>query len=487
MDAFVFSPRFAIPGATEESGGATFFGPPSLLKRQGSELVVELGSEGGAFSRLTYDKPSGTLKLESDITGQLALRYAFMDGHVIVSSHDVLLAPFLAYEPDEASLAAIARFGWSVGGHALVRNITVCRGGESVLIERDGRVTVTPAQFPQGGDTVQSMLDYLGSRLPSGPITVELSAGWDSRAALAATLACKSASDIRVFSEGPEESLDVCIAKDLCKTLGVSFTRRETKMRPPADILRDWTASAWRNNGNIEIDVLASRHRTEGSVVCGDGGEIHRGNYYPYVPFGRLVKLQQYSPEQTLARKFGASERLSETVNRLSADGVSSAEVLDRFYVAERYGIWNQKLAREASTRISPFEARASMVELGKGEQCNAHISLIRKHMPFAMQVPINGQAKPSDYAGGFARDFILESRVFAGKVQNRVTRRTNLADSRASVVSETLRALPNQFLAGEARSWAEYGAQRFLKLFSEVSRKGVRPLPEVMSQLSSS
>ncbi len=486
MDAFVFSPGFAIPGATEKVEGVSFFGPPGLLKRHENELVIELGSLGGAYSRLIYDKPTGALKLESDITGQLALRFAFVDGQVIVSSHDILLAPFLAYEPDEASLAAIARFGWSVGGYALVRNITVCRGGEGVLIGRDGRVTVTPAQFPQGRDPVQSMLDYLGSKLPAGPVTVELSAGWDSRAALAATLACKSVSDIRVFSEGPEGSLDVCVAKDLCKTLGISFTRRETKVRAPVDILGDWTASAWRNNGNIEIDVLASRQRTEGPVVCGDGGEIHRGNYYPYVPFGRLRKRQGYSPEQALARKFGASGRLSEAVERLSADRASSAEVLDRFYAVERYGIWNQKLAREGSTRISPFEARASMVELGKGEQCGAHLSLIRKYLPSAMQVPINGQATPNDYAGGLVRDFILESRIFAGKVQGRLSRRADLQGSRASVMEEALRTLPADFIMGDAKSWAEYGARRFLKLYSEISLKGHRPLHVVLEDLSS-
>ena len=468
MDYLIFAVGATLPDASQEWEGASYAGPAHLLSRRKNEIVVEVGDPDAAFARLTYEIGADVVTLESDISGQASLRYVVRDDRIYVASHDILLAPYLPFEIDEQSCAELQRVGWSTGGYSLIKGIEVCRGGERVHVSPSGAER-NPVQFPTGSasDQVDLCLNFFGARLPSGQVTVELSAGFDSRAALAATLACKPASDVRAFSEGPIDSQDVVVAQKICELHGIAFTHRQTPDNPVDAILDNWSRMSVNNNGHIEVNILASQGDNE-NTVCGDGGEIFRGFFYPYLPFQRLVGGVRGTALEAISKKLGGSDRLTASVDRLA--GETEAETMDRFYLAERFGVWNQKLFRSGGHRISPFYARAAMVDLGNGLDTSLHVKLINAYLPETKHIPINGEASPSLYGRGTFASAKLEAEILAAKVKRRLVKKSDLADSRGNAMIEVMKSIPKGFLYEEGEGWANLGAQRFLQMYREAS-----------------
>ena len=450
--------------------GASYRGPAEIVRQTPSGFNIFWGDKEGAYSSLDYDSGTGEVSLKSDISGQLALRYAFVDGRLYVASHDILLAPFVPFEVDQASMDHLKRFGWSVGGYSLIKGITVCSAGETVKItDRVERAkAVYPAADPSPQETV---IHYLAERLPNGEVVVEMSAGFDSRAALAATLASKPAHLIRAFSEGPADSQDVSVAREICRLAGISFERRQTTKRNVDDILSDWTGFAVRGNGHVEVNILPSQRESNETTVCGDGGEIFRDYFTPYQPFANTRSLSAPAPEHVLGKKFGASDRLKSRLEEISRPGDSNATVLNRFYLTDRFGVWNQKLAREGQRRVSPFYARDAMGDLSEARQNRLHLDLISTHLPVAFNVPINGEAAPALYSGAILSNVRLDTGIFLAKVKRRLVKRQDLQAARNDAMKEAMDAMPEAFLHGTASTWAERGAQRFLQAYKEASQ----------------
>lgn len=458
-----------LPAATYTPAGAHFQGSEHLVTNEGPLFTVTMGDPDGAYSTLRYDSQTGSVTLESDLSGQLCLRYAQIGRTLYVASHDLLLAPYVPFSVDERSLTNLRKVGWSLGGHSLIQGITTCPAGSRVTIRPNGTVETSHSSLPTTHSAHDAILGYLSDRLPSGLVTVELSAGFDSRAALAATLACKEVSDIRAFSEGPADSQDVMVAAEICKRYGIAFTHRTTYHRSFEEVLNDWSHAAALNNGHIEVNILASRGKSI-PTVCGDGGEIYRGYYYPYRPFERLRSPVSIDPHQVLKKKMGGGERLNTVLAHLSKLTEGPRAVLDLFYATERFGVWNQKLAREGSQRVSPFYARKAFHAVGNGRDCLLHCELIEKYLPKTMEIPINDEAAPSAYAGGKVKQAMLEARILAAKVARRVYKPKNLQTDRADRMNAVLQNLPEGFLYGQAGGWADYGAQRFLQLYREAA-----------------
>lgn len=467
MDHIIFAIGATLRNESVKLHGASYAGPKHLLSKQGQNIIVEVGDPDAAFARLTHEIGSNSVTLETDISGQASLRYAVRDGVIYIASHDILLAPYVPFEIDEKSCAELRRAGWSIGGHSLIKGIEVCPGGQCVHVALNETKHI-PAEFPIGSETdqVDLCLDFLGARLPSGQVTVELSAGFDSRAALAATLACKPVSDIIAFSEGPADSEDVMVARQICAQSGITFTHRQTSQQPIDKILENWSRASANNNGHIEVNILASQNDNE-PTICGDGGEIFRGYFYPYEPFQRLRRGFREPPETSIAKKIGASERLKASVQRLS--GTTAAETMDRFYLAERFGVWNQKLFRSSQHRLSPFYARAAMVGLGNGLDASLHVSLINAYLPKAARLPINGEAPPCLYRDGTVASAELEARILIGKVKRRLVKNADLQNTRGKAMAEVMKNIPEGFLNQQGQGWADMGAQRFLQLYKEA------------------
>lgn len=473
MDYFIYAVGANLPSPALQLRGASYAGPKHLLSKNGETVVVEVGDPDAAFSKLTHEIDSNLVTLESDISGQASLRYVVRDGVIYVASHDILLAPYVPFEVDEESIAELRRVGWSTGGYSLIKGIQVCSGGERVDVTLDGTKRVS-TEFPTGlkASQVDLCLDFFSARLPSGQVTVELSAGFDSRAALAATLACKPASDIHAFSEGPSDSEDVLVAQYICAQNNIAFTHKQTPTQPVDAILENWSRASVNNNGHIEVNILASQSDNE-PTICGDGGEIFRGYFYPYAPFQRLRGGVRVTAQACISSKLGGSERLRESLNRLS--GVTEAEIMDRFYLTERFGVWNQKLFRSSQHRLSPFYARPAMVGLGNGLDASLHVKLIKSYLPNAACLPINGEAPPSLYGHGTLASARLEAAILAGKIKRRLAKRTDLQDARGKAMSEVMRRIPDGFLYDNGAGWADLGAQRFLRMYREACRTPLR------------
>lgn len=465
---FIFSRGGSLPTSTHSPAGAQFMGLQNCRVLEAPRFRVEIGDPDGAYATLDYDSQSGDVTLQNDLSGQLSLRYAQIGDVLYVATHDLLLAPFVPFSIDAASLSNLQRTGWSVGGHSLIQGISTCPPGSRVTIRSNGAVETASLPLPGRTSGIDTMLAYLSDRLPSSAVMVELSAGFDSRAALAATLACKDASDIRAFSEGPANSQDVTVAAEICKRYGISFEHRTTRERRPEDVLNDWSHSAALNNGHIEVNILASRGKPE-ATVCGDGGEIYRGYFYPYRPFERLRGKTSISPQRVLQKKVGGGDRLTAAITHLSGMTQDPYALLDLFYATDRFGVWNQKLARESSQRISPFYARKAFGAVGHGLDCAVHCALLRRYLPKTMDLPINDEAPPSAYSGGVLKNTALETRILAAKVARRIHKPKDLQTDRANRMDAVLRGLPDDFLHAPATGWADYGAQRFLRLYQEA------------------
>ena len=169
-------------------------------------------------------------------------------------------------------------------------------------------------------------------------------------------------------------------------------------------------------------------------------------------------------------------DRLMNSISHLSNKTNSQAEVLDRFYIAERFGIWNQKLQRNSPERISPFYSAASFKGLGLGLQSRLHVELISKHLPRTLTVPINDDPSPSLYRPTFWNDLRLESGIFAAKVRRKLlskfSKPKDLNSARETVIGNVLSAMPDDFIYGTADSWAGYGARRFLRLYEQEASR---------------
>jgi hypothetical protein len=499
-----------------------------------STLVAEARSHDGCFGVMIFDKQDRSISLFSDIVGQRTSRFvALPDGIVVVSSHDLGLAIMGVVPPveDSLSLASITSIGWSLGNASLIDGIQACYPSELIVISGPSLLKNTSQanqvdiyQIQNTSTTTDQPLHdlvvhWLGGSIESRkPIWVELSAGFDSRASLAATLAVANAEALTAFSEGPADSLDVQVAKEIAHRAGIRFEHRETPMQTPEAFVFEWSRTAAATNGNIDISVLASRKsapRSEAPPVsiCGDGGEIYRGHFYPYRPFSRVAGHLKCSAEHTLALKLLASLpealrsglrlRLDNVAARLRFESSSETEVLDRFYAMERFGIWNQKLVRDpaARNRHSPFYSRRAMqagfgMPTPMGWTNGLHVELISRHLPKALDLPINGEASAQRHRRGLVNKLVLEISMLSGKISRQLRKRlgqpmvnlemarnmviTNLA---AGIIADTRSFLPSagSEYSGSAEnilarisaygrsSWQELGALRFLRIYQNL------------------
>jgi hypothetical protein len=465
---FTLSRGIKLPGAPTRVGQFEYAGPSSLIRRTDRQFVIEYGDRGAAYSRITCDLTTGKVVIETDVTGQMAIRYTQVGNGFVFATHDLLLAPFVPLKVDQQSLSSLRQIGWSVGGYSLIEGISVCRADERrVFTDRVHSEQIAGPVSSQ--NPVDAAIAFLDQRLPSGPVIVELSAGFDSRAALAATLACREAGSLCLFSEGPEDSTDVLVARHLANLIGARFERRETVLRSDEEIQEEWTHSSLSNNGHIEVDILASRGTTE-PTVCGEAGEAHHGYFRPRSLFPRTFPPAIGELDAVVGHRLPRGARLEERLAEVQSVSASKAEALDRLYLCERLGVWNQKLPRRSSHRISPFYGTDTLLKGHTDRPYKLHHDLVKAHAPALADVPVNRGAALAAYNGRRLSNMLIDGRRLAAKVEGKIRKLPTLATSRASAISNLLTRLPAGFLYGEARGFADLGAQRFFKMYEEAA-----------------
>ncbi len=499
------------------------------LRESDRDSVIQMvAADDGCFGAMILDLTSGEIAVFSDPSGQFSLRAAVTsEGSIGISSHDITLVaaglatPQLA--PEELPLTAA--IGWPLTHRTLLKDVVACRPFfTSVFARNNGSYSrkfhTKPIVFEQHPATslAELAIHSIERRLPTtGDIVVELSSGFDSRASLAAALQVVESSRLKAFSEGPGTSIDVVMARQIAKLAGISFEPRLTVAPKTDDFLFQLSRASVATNGVLNASVLASCNEGRDDpplpmTICGDGGEIFRGVYYPYMPFGRVMNYKAKDPVAAICSKLcrqtdrvgknltrALNHAVTETVRRLDPLSKSPNEVLDRFFLSERFGCWNQKLARNPATahRISPFYSRQAISRaLGTTPpmaQTNMlHVSMIERGLPSSLDLPVNGEETIRNHKSDLFNRFMYDYREFYGKVERKVRAKlgrtpaaleTNRVEVLKTLVSELTQNGGDQFLSSgglfniskyniDARidiygdgAWQELGSMRFLKI----------------------
>ena len=483
---------------TPVGSGAVLHSDDVVVAHRPHSVEIRYGDVAdGAHALVRHDEGADVVTIDADMTGQRTARYAAKDGAVHVSSHDIGLADVVPYAVDELSRLSLEVMGSSMGDASLIRGIGTARAGRRTTVAiTTGAVDVVDLPEPSGGTVMEAAVAHLADRLPPGPVQAELSAGYDSRASLAATLACKSASDIHAFSEGPADSTDVVVAREIARRAGVPFERRETPGPPDVDVfLRAWTRAALENNGHYDIEVLASSWGGRRDVVvCGDGAEGFRSKFRGMPVPWRDAAMRTGSIRDVVRRTCPVPEpltaRFDEMLLPLLERAKRPANAVDRYYFAQRFAVWNQKLARSggAERRPSPFYSRRAQSIFLNESPCEAgrhmelHRDLVRAHLPSALDLPVNGGATLSASGPGMLNELRYLSGEYRAKVVRRLDRRrrfggADLMAARRAVVTGFIEAAAREDdVAAAVREERALGGipamRRFLALYEDAARR---------------
>ena len=426
-----------------------------LSRSVGGQDATASGSYGAAIVGLD------NVRLTGDLVGQRSLRAVAAGGVVAVSPHDVILAAAVMdrVDIDALTAASIAVFGWSVADHSLVSGIIHVSPGMVVDLSPSGRLEVRrhPALAGLGGRarltlpdvrerTVAAMRDYLTPAIECRDhVDVELSAGFDSRAVLACALSVAPPERFRAFTDGMPGSMDVDIAARVAATLRVPHRygkpSEDGLSSDRIDLMRNM---AVENNGGDDALVSMTNRVSplEYTTLCGDGGEIFRGYYYPKVAGPQEAAATGAAVAAALWRKaqgdladvrpdlrLALESRVLDRGRMLAELGGGLSDSLDLLYLLERFAVWNKKTRVADRTRVSPFYSRRAIAGFlsfppPRGTNAHIHETLITRYAGPTLPIPINREVRLDWLLGGPVARVIGKGWKLAEKIRRKVSNR---------------------------------------------------------------
>lgn len=387
----------------------------------------------GCFSAVIIDFGLRTAFVVSDLLGHRTLRFFPCRGSIWVSPHDIPIVATGLCPPEFNLLSAssIVFFDWSLGGRSLVKAIEVCSPNEYIKWEDgDTRRVYKPLIRPEnrihihdkvGVDKqvdlmIENIIEGTRAFCRNEPVVhMDLTAGLDTRAVLAVALAAMDSSRLKSFTAGDKNSFEVRTARRLAATYHLSHGYDIPKERNCDSFMAHCRLRAFMLNGDTNgkraADGMPSYDETP--ILSGSGAEIFRGYYYPSsVGKNGLMRLTLQDAIQLFEKKMSrikrlpwVSDELPEKVRLLLVDVLNvcrdispiGSDILDLFYVFERYGRWGSLVARSTwqPQRFSPFNSPV-LLRLGFklpapiGYDLALHKRIIRKLLPGAYYLPIN-------------------------------------------------------------------------------------------------
>lgn len=420
--------------------------PAALVLRRWTEgragAVQELE---GSFSAVIVDRTTGEVHLLGDLLGHRALRFFATTDMIIASPHDLAIAATgrAPANIDYTSAASILSCEWSLGGRSMLAGVDVCEPAEVVrwrLGEGTAtRTTLLPLLRPETATdpaTVSEVRDRMLAaaveatrrflREEPGPV-VDLTAGRDSRAALALVLGAGRWQGDTVQCAGAPDSLDVRYGQRIAERAGLRFRRTEPAV-PTADaFLEHVDLMAFAMNGDTDSKRALAPAPTYPARrlphFWGGGGEIFAGYYYP--PPGRSRALRSNDDAVRLLRSKLRADRLpwrtpafaeavyrrqDERLERFATVARTPYDLLDLYYLSERFAVWGslkERFTWEPDRYWTPF-ANAPLVRLAfqlpspVGTEARLHADAVRRYLPGAYWTPVNAaRLLPFERLGG--------------------------------------------------------------------------------------
>lgn len=350
----------------------------------------------GCFAAVIVDRVEQTVFLVNDLTGRLALRYLADGPSLLISTHDLPLVATgrCPLTLDLCSAYSSLLFDWSLSGNSFLQAIKVGQGDSYVkwqngktdriynpLLDLSVRISAKDKEGIQTQiDKIMAHMRNVTYEFCKGAenVEIDLTAGLDSRTILAILYSIGYPREkIKSSTIGDENSGDVQTAQYIAKKYRFSHRCLSSSQPDQEEFLQHLDLLAYSMNGATNgqravVNPLPQNNLNQSPHLYGGGGEIYRGYVYPSQPnrqfaAWRIPEIACYLTEKFVGRRRQIAvneelapllyERLRHSVAGYCAQSSHVADVLDLFYLHERFAHWGALSVRGSwwSHYFTPF------------------------------------------------------------------------------------------------------------------------------------
>jgi asparagine synthetase B (glutamine-hydrolysing) len=298
----IFEDQQRIVAVDGESGiyDALADSPDVLYKHKDGKITTGTKCKGNLC---VLDKENNTLYLAADLLGCFPLYYTITKNSFIFSNRLRSLGKHLTAKHDITGISEFFLTGYTFNNRTLYQNILRLRPGEIVrlnihTLELDvgnySNLWVVRANNQSQDNIIEHATELLLTSFDIDQKTLlMMSAGWDSRTMLAASLANNKISKLTAYSHGDLGSREIKIIDRIAKTQDVNFYRQSVDAKMFAmDVLHknlDYTENVvfphWHCAGE-RANELGIRQ-----VTAGIFGEAFGGHYGPPMVLSGASKI----------------------------------------------------------------------------------------------------------------------------------------------------------------------------------------------------
>jgi hypothetical protein len=306
-----------------------------------------------------------------------------------------------------------------------------------------------------------------------------LTAGVDTRAALALLYATRTTKPLLATTTGSPDSVDVKWARRICSLLDIEHEVIRPSVPTHESFSKNLELLAYVTNGDTDGKRALSGAQSTAPgalLLSGLGGEIFRGYYYPYYRRGhwrqsearasaatvKALLLRKAFPHfakleihQDLKRQ--VESRLEESLASFDVYAKSVYAFLDCFYLRERYGVWGSLNSRRLWARsVAPFHSTQAMRLVARlptpwGDQ-RIQAEIVRNYLPRRLYwMPVNGSETLTLHGTGtlkfWLRDTVKRASVLAGRVHPQPSSQKSHERVRAELLAGEVYGLVHEML----------------------------------------
>lgn len=389
----------------------------------------------GCFSAVIIDINAHSIHIASDIVGLRTLHYYHDNQALLVSTQDIpIVATGLCpVDFNLQSACSIISFDWSLKGTPLIEKINACDPNEYLTYyngklkhNRKPLLATNNRIDPKDHVSRNNQIDRIINKMQEKTRTIcenktliktDLTAGIDSRASLGILLSVTDPRRIKAVTTGTDNSIEVKTARKIAKLYNVNHTNNILQKGNVKEFIQHSKLLAFCTNGQTNskraTTPLPNPEPNRPPRFSGNGGEIYDGFYYPnsftkpplanYSSHDAIKHLEKRFPRiNTLpwtSPEFPEKLRLNLAAIINSYNDISShpADLLDLFYLYERYCRWGSSNFREFwKTNNNCIFGTPATVKLAyelPAPISNDHLlhrTIIKRFLKHAYYLPVN-------------------------------------------------------------------------------------------------